>query len=210
MTLAEPVTLLTDYALGGVTGYLAWALHRRHEEQVSRRCWAAGFAALALAAFAGGTYHGFARHLEPALLAATWKFTVYCIGVFGLAMLAGSIIAVCAGRVRHALLAVAGLKFLAYALVMLDRDAFEFVIADTSGAMAGLILLHGWKAAARRDVASRWALAAVAVSALAAAVQYGRVALHAHFNHNDLYHVIQIAAMLTFYQAGKLLHDATS
>ena len=208
MTVAEPVTLLTDYALAAVTGYLAWKLYQAHERQVSRRCWAAGFGALALAALVGGTHHGFAHDFGPVLRVATWKLTVYCIGLFGLAMLAGSILAVCGGAVRHALLAVAGLKFMAYAVVMFDRDAFEFVVADTGGAMVGLLLLHGWKAATRNDTASRWVLFAVALSALAAAVQYGRVALHAHFNHNDLYHVVQIAAMVTFYKAGKLMRDA--
>ncbi|MBI3916944.1 MAG: hypothetical protein HY322_08050 [Betaproteobacteria bacterium] len=210
MTVAEPVTLLTDYALAATTGYLAWKLYQAHDKQVSRRCWSAGFAALALAALAGGTHHGFAPYFGPALLAATWKFTVYCVGIFGLAMLAGSIIAVCGGAVRRVFLATAALKFLAYAVVMLGRDAFEFVVADTGGAMAGLLLLHGWKATTRNDAASRWVLVAVALSALAAAVQYGRVALHAHFNHNDLYHVIQIAAMVTFYKAGKLMRDAIS
>ena len=43
-------------------------------------------------------------------------------------------------------------------------------------------------------------LAGVAVSVLAALVQASGFALHAHFNHNDLYHVIQIAAMFAFYK----------
>jgi hypothetical protein len=50
-------------------------------------------------------------------------------------------------------------------------------------------------------------LGAIAVSALAALVQYHRVALHQHFNHNDLYHVIQIAGVALFYRGGKLLRD---
>ena len=143
MTVAEPVTLLTDYALAAVTGWLGWKLHAGHDRQLSRRCWAAGFSALALAAFCGGTYHGFAHDFAPFLRAALWKVTVYCVGIFGLAMLAGSIVSVCAGATRHVLLAAAGLKFLAYSVVMLDRNAFAFVIADTGSAMAGLVLLHG-------------------------------------------------------------------
>jgi hypothetical protein len=42
-------------------------------------------------------------------------------------------------------------------------------------------------------------LAGVAVSVLAGLVQASGFALHAHFNHNDLYHVIQTAAMFAFY-----------
>lgn len=210
MSVAEPVTLLTDYALGAVTGVLAWKLGLRHEQQLSRRCWAAGFSALALAALLGGTNHGFAPAFGPVLRATLWKLTVYCIGVFGLAMVAGSIIAAASGMMRQLLLGLAGLKFLAFSAVMLDHDAYAFVIADTGGAMLALLLLHAWKSAAQDDAASRWALAAVALSGLAAAAQYWRIALHAHFNHNDLYHVIQIAAMVTFYRAGKLMRDTTA
>ena len=208
MTVSEPVTLLTDYALAAVSGWLGWKLYARPERQLSRCCWAAGFIALALAAFLGGSHHGFAQKLHPFLLAAAWKVTVYCVGVFGLAMLAGSIVSVSTGVMRRALLGIAGLKFLAYSVVMFDRNAFEFVIADTGGAMAGMLLLHGWNALRWHDAASRWALIALALSALGAGVQYGRVAPHEYFNHNDLYHVIQIAAMVAFYKAGKLLRDA--
>ena len=34
-----------------------------------------------------------------------------------------------------------------------------------------------------------------------------RLALHRHFNHNDLYHVIQIVALYLFYRGGALLVD---
>jgi pimeloyl-ACP methyl ester carboxylesterase len=73
--------------------------------------------------------------------------------------------------------------------------------------MSTLLFLHAWSAASRRDRASYWALSAIAVSAVAAAVQYFRVTLHQHFNHNDLYHLIQIAGMALFFRGGKLLRD---
>ena len=74
--------------------------------------------------------------------------------------------------------------------------------------MALMVALHGWSAASRRDSASLLVLAAVAVSALAALVQYSRFAPDGPFNHNDLYHLVQIAAMTLFYKAGKLLRDS--
>jgi hypothetical protein len=60
---------------------------------------------------------------------------------------------------------------------------------------------------AARDPASRWILAGVGVSVLAAGVQASGLALHRHFNHNDLYHVIQIAAMILLYAGAKRLRD---
>jgi hypothetical protein len=58
-----------------------------------------------------------------------------------------------------------------------------------------------------RDRASRWMFGAVGASALAAGVQASGFALHRHFNHNDMYHVIQIAAMALFYIGAGRLRD---
>jgi hypothetical protein len=154
-------------------------------------------------------HHGFAAVMTQATLAVSWKVTVFAIGVFSFGMMAGSVLDTTRGAVRAGLLAIAGAQLVAYAAWMLTRDAYGFVVLDTAIAMATLLLLHGWSAVSRRDEASCWALAGIAVSALAAAVQYYHVALHEHFNHNDLYHVIQIAAMALFFRGGKLLRDRT-
>ena len=45
------------------------------------------------------------------------------------------------------------------------------------------------------------------VSVIAACVQASGFALHRHFNHNDLYHVIQIAAMVLFFIGCRRLRD---
>lgn len=42
---------------------------------------------------------------------------------------------------------------------------------------------------------------------LAASVQASGFALHRHFNHNDLYHVIQIAAMVLLFVGARQLRD---
>ncbi len=48
--------------------------------------------------------------------------------------------------------------------------------------------------------AASWLIAGVVVSGAGAAVQLKRVAPHPRFNHNDLYHVIQVAALYLFYR----------
>jgi hypothetical protein len=47
----------------------------------------------------------------------------------------------------------------------------------------------------------------VLVSFLAAGVQFNEIALHQHFNHNDLYHVIQMGGMYLFYRGALVLKD---
>ena len=157
------------------------------------------FIALALGAFLGGTYHGFRYEW-------LWKPTVLSVGVASFGMLAGSAYTTTSGNVRRALLIAAAVKLVLYEAWMLGHDAFIFVVADTASAMLAVAALH---LLTLENPATRWILGGVAVSLVAAAIQAGRLALHEHFNHNDLYHVVQIAAMCLYYAGAKRMTDVS-
>ena len=195
MEIAEPVTTITDYALGGVSVWLAVLLLRNRS--VSARLWTLAFAALAITAILGGTFHGFQ-------VQGLWKPTVLAIGIASFGMLAGSAYTTTSGNVRRVLLAAALLKLGFYEAWMLGHDDFIYVVADTASAMLAVAALHLLDL---DNPATRWILGGVAVSLVAAGIQAGRVALHEHFNHNDLYHVVQIAAMLLYYAGVKRMRD---
>jgi uncharacterized membrane protein len=203
--IAEPTTMLTDYALAGVTGWLAYSLFRAREDQRARSLWALAFAALALAAALGGTWHGFAPAFSGIAALLGWKATVLCVGIASFGMLAGSAISTTAGNVRNLLLVIAAVKLAVYSGWMAGHSEYIYVIVDTGTALVLIAALHLWPAF--RDRASRWILAGVGVSVLAAGVQASGFALHRHFNHNDLYHVIQIVAMILFYAGARRLRD---
>jgi hypothetical protein len=197
MTISEPMTLATDYLLGAVTAWLALLLSRRSESQRSRRWWAAAFAALALAAFLGGTWHGFfqSRWL--------WKATLLSAGGASFAMVIGSAYATTCGMARQAIVTMALAKLLVYSVWMLEHNAFLFVVIDTGIAFAIVLALHLW----------RWnglIVAGVALSVIAGLVQASGFAPHPHFNHNDLYHVIQLAAIALFYLGARRLTDSVA
>jgi len=189
MTIHEPMTLATDYALAAVTGWLSVLLFR--STQRSQRFWAIAFAALALGAFLGGTWHGF---VQSNLL---WKATVLSVGVASFGMVVGSANAATRGKLLPILAAI---KLAIYSGWMLFNDAFIFVVVDTAIAFAVVAALHLWKW-------NGWIVAGIAVSIVAALVQASGLALHQHFNHNDLYHVIQIAAMALLYRGARQLKD---
>jgi hypothetical protein len=179
--IREPVTLLTDYALGAVSAYLGVRLLS------FSRYWALACLALALAAFAGGTWHGLYQH------DVLWKATLLCVGLASFGMVAGSAQKTLSEGRGRVLVLFAAAKLLAYSGWMLFHDDFIWVIADTGAALAVVGALHLWKF-------NGWMLGGVAVSVAAALAQASGIALHRHFNHNDLYHVVQIAAMLLFYR----------
>ena len=207
--ISEPMTMITDYALGAVSAVLGWRLYRDAGEERARRCWAAAFGALAVSALLGGTHHGLAAVTSQAVYDLGWKVTVFAIGLFSFGMMAGSMLATTRGAARTMLLAIATAQLVVYTAWVLVHDEYRYVVLDTAIAMATLLLLHGWSAASRRDEASCWVLAGIAVSAVAAVVQLLRVTLHEHLNHNDLYHLIQLAGMVLFFKGGKLMRDRT-
>lgn len=192
MTISEPTTLATDYLLAGVTAWLAWKLFR--SAQLSRFWWAIAFAALALGAFLGGTWHGF---LQSGLL---WKAALLSIGVASGAMLAGSAFATLSGAPRRLALGFAAAKLALYSAWILGRDEFIFVVIDSGVAFAVVAALHLWRF-------NPWIVAGIGLSVAAALVQASGLAPHPRFNHNDLYHVIQIGAMFLLYRGARRLTD---
>jgi hypothetical protein len=201
------MTFLTDYALAGVTGWLGWLLFRAQEGHAARSYWAVAFAALALSAALGGTYHGFAPSLAEGTQNLLWKVTVMAVGVGTFGMVVGTAIGTTTGTLRKLLLSVAAAKLVIYLAWMLSHDSFLYAIVDTGIAMAVVGLLHGWTGMRGWDRASLWMLGGVGVSAFAAGVQATGYTLHPNFNHNDLYHVIQMAAMSLFYVGARRLRD---
>lgn len=209
MHITEPVTMLTDYALGVMTSVWAACLFRinKQDPQFSRLLWAAGFVATAAAAFLGGTFHGFKAHLSPLAATVLWKCTVYSVGLTGWAMLSAIVTATVSERWRRSLLTLAAAKFLVFALWMTAHSEFRFVIYDYGAAMVAILVagIYAWRV--RRTPAARWIVIGMLVGFLAAWIQSSRVSVHQHLNHNDLFHLVQMAGFYLLYRGGWSLVD---
>lgn len=167
-----------------------------------RRTWGLAFYALALAALAGGSYHGSALLLAPAWRALLWQATEAAIGIGMLLLLVAAAGQFLEGRARRALIAFAALKFLVFAVAAALSDDYAIAVCD-SGATMAVILGLGLRAARIwHHFSGRWLVAGVAVSVLAAGVQQAGLAPHPRFNHNDLYHVIQLAGFYLLFRGG--------
>ena len=192
--IAEPATTLTDYALAALSGTLGFRLNAEASTTSGlTRLWPAGFYAVALAALLGGSSHGFAPSLSETAKLALWFGTYALIGLANLCLLC-AVLASLAPAPRGWLVGAALAKFAAYLVLAIARRDFAWVIADMAVTLAGLLALgvHRWLATLP---GAGWLLAAVAVSLAGALVQYARLAPHRHFNHNDLFHVVQMLAI---------------
>jgi hypothetical protein len=206
VTIAEPTTTVTDYLITATAWWFAFRLFTSAEQRIVRRLWGAGFALIGLAALLGGSSHGFAPCLDETQSFYLWKATVYVVGLsmlFAVAgTLEGSAVPRDAGRLLHAV-NICG--FAIYAWWMLGHSDFIYVIYHYVPAMFCVALLQGWDWLRRKAQSAPWMVAGVVVTLLGAIVQQSGFTIHRHFNHNDLYHVIQIAGLYLLYRGSAAL-----
>jgi len=204
MPRAEIMTMLTDYALGALAGLWSVLLLRaaRRERSRSIALWGAGFLGLALASIAAGTYHGFPDELGARRCVSLWSFVSWTMGLASFLMFSGAILALSRGAWRIALLAAALLKLAAFAILAAGQDEYAFVLLDYGSAQLAILLLAAFAWGRERAPAAPWLAAGIVVSGIGAAVQHNGFAPHEHFNHNDLYHVIQMLGLYFLYRGG--------
>ena len=82
MHITEPMTMVTDYLMAAQCVFLALSLlaKSRRAGRGSVGLWVTAFLVAALAAFAGGTAHGFRLYLGEANWSVVWTITVWSIG----------------------------------------------------------------------------------------------------------------------------------
>ena len=207
--ITEPSTLATDYMLGALCAALAWRLRSkvRGANRRAMRFWAQALAATALGSFAGGTYHGFSTVLPAQLARAIWAVTTIVVGMAACLLLSATLTAAVQRTSRRWLLFAVWAQFAIYAAWMLRHDAFVNVIVEYGLAMLFVLLLHLAAPRLRREPSTRWVVAGVALTFVAAGVQQSGFDLHRHLNHNDLQHLVQMVAVWLLYKGGSHLLD---
>ena len=201
------ITMLTDYALAAITAVLGVVLLMRGYGAVPAQLWGWAFLALAAAGILGGTYHGFHTSIPPGALAWLWRFNEWSIGLFGLGAIAATTFAAFAGGLRRALLAVAAIGYLVFVVVTYSDDRFFLVLIQSIVVMIYVLFVHG--TALRPNPASPWIVAGIAVSAIAALTQTSTFAI-GPLDHNDLFHLIQLGAMLLLFQGARRIGPAAA
>lgn len=209
--ISEPMTLITDLLVAGVATLCGRALWRRNDEQPStaRAYWAAALFALAATALAGGLAHGFGQSVPAWLEFGLWRTVFFGMGLASFAMVVGAAYAVLVAPLRGFVLLLAMVGFVVYALRARATVDFRLAIAGYTVALAAVGIVAAVSLLRNRQVTTmRWWLLAIGVTAAASLVQQNRVSLHPNFNHNDLYHVLGVLAVLAFYFGARQVEDA--
>jgi Family of unknown function (DUF6962) len=206
VNISEPVTLVTDYLLAVECLIFGVLLFWKAKNERPILFWSISFFTIALAAATGGTYHGFVQSLSVPVSSTLWKITLYSIGVSTFCMLSGMILAALKGKVRTVLLILAAIQFLGFVILIGRSYEYKYVIHDYVPAMAVIVALCILRLNKPYAI---WIIAGILISFAAAGIQLSGFTLHRNFNHNDLYHVVQMIAMYLLYKGGSLLGNNT-
>jgi hypothetical protein len=106
--------------------------------------------------------------------------------------------------------ALIGGSYHGYALLMDEgtHRSFWNLTLIFLGLGAGFMLSGTYVASfSRWSWTARWLYLGLAVSVAGLTVQLSGISLHQHLNHNDIYHLIQLAGLYCFYKGARLMRD---
>ena len=205
--VTEPMSVATNAMLALLAFVFAVRLVSQPGAGGARTSLAAAFLATGAAAVIGALAHGTDPAAGAARRALLWRGALYATGFIGAATVASVAFFAARGGVRAAILAFAGIKLVVFIVRVTRRPEFQVAALDYGAALAILLVAAAYMAVRRQAPGMAWLIAGVVVSLVAGVVQARRLALHRHFNHNDLYHLIQMAALYAFYRGGAVLAD---
>ena len=194
----EVMTMATDFLLGFVClGLGIHLLHARHMLIAGAAFFAMGFAALA-----GGAYHGLVGFLGEQVAGPMFRASLISIGVSNLLLVIAVLGITAPSQSRRPWIIGLATKLAAFLFWALPGNDFRAAIADYAATLAIIF----WLVRSGPPILARPIRAGIFVSVAASVVQAARLAPFPGFNHNDLYHVIQIGAVVLIHRGFLRVH----
>ncbi len=202
LSITEPATTLTDYLMAVLAIWFAVNLGRRAAAGSHLRWWSHAFALLAVSSLAGGTFHGFQEALSRGLAVGIWRASLLFAAFSSFATMRAVALQWLGNDRQRLWMRVAALKLTLAAAVITLQPVFLVVIADFGctmlfAASAGIV------GRARSPGAAIALATGIALFVTGAVIQQAHLSPHAAFNHNDLFHAVQILGNACFFLSAR-------
>lgn len=211
MRIAEPTTVATNLLLAIFALALGWRLRAAAAPPARRSTclWAGAFAAGAVAALAGGIVHGPREALPAVVHDVAWRTVLVGSGLACALLAAGAAVAALDGATRRNALVATATILGAYLGLVAQRADVRLAAALGATTIAALLAL-ALATPGRNAIPLAGLLLALGLCAAGLVAQHARLAGPGPFNHNDVCHLLQTAALWPFYRAGLRLRDRPS
>lgn len=202
----EPDVTLTDYVIALECLIFCTLLFRQYGFQALSRWFILFFASVGLAAFTGGTVHGFFHTHGTFMHDLFWFVSMISIGLMALS---GWIIGVSllsfSEKITMAAKVLAGLGFAVYIGYMLFvSQAFLIAILNYLPAAIFLLCVFIYRYFKTKATPIILGIVAMVLTFVSSFVQQAKIILHpVYFDHNALYHLIQFIALFLLFLSAK-------
>ena len=205
----EPMTVFTDLILFFLAVYFALDFHTLYLDQQMNTHWHWTFAfwMIGIGALLGAISHGIGHHFSPMVKKIIWKMTVLSIGISCYFVLSASFSHVFPNSTVRWLKWIPLILLVIYCATIIKDDRFSIVILFYLPTMIFVLLMMMYSQFVLGFSGSGWISLGMLIGFLAAGVQMSGYDLHKHFNHNDLYHVIQMAGIYCIHKGTVLIRD---
>ncbi len=200
MTLVEPASSLTDFALGILA---LIAAGRLSPKETADTHWRWFFVWIGIAGLWGGFHHGFIVGHET-LAALSWSAISLFVALAISYLLAASVNTVLGKGRGHPLLAVRAISLAVFFALVVSGNATVITLMLTEGLAMALVIglwVHAWQ---KNQPAVGLVLAAIMVSILAAGLKASSLQFTLggwEFDPNSLYHVAQMPGLFLLLMA---------
>ncbi|MEL6931228.1 MAG: hypothetical protein AAFO95_21790, partial [Cyanobacteria bacterium J06600_6] len=205
----EPMTMVTDYLISAEALIFAILLFRNRNKSAFLNLWVAAFTTISVAAFLGGTYHGFAFYLQDSTSMALWIGVVYSLSLYSFLVLSATIINFTPCKFHQLFIALVGFKSLFYLYIAGQKDDFIYVIADYISAMVAVLAILSLTFDVNKKTSTVLLIAGILVSFVAAGVQQSGIILAENLNYNDLSHIISLISFWLLYRGCDIICNQT-
>lgn len=197
----EPTTAITDYIIFLLGVFFGWSTLAIQDSQF-HQLWGASFISIGIGAFFGGTSHGFGPKMKEIYRKIIWRFTLIFIGISGLLIAMSSSVFFMTEKGENALFIIAGILLITYYLKIRKQDSFRSAVTFYMP-LLGVSLVGFPMAFYFQDITGALSITIGLIVCIAGSlIQKMKISIHEKFNHNDLFHVIQMLGMFLMYRGG--------
>ncbi len=201
LKIFEPMTAFTDLLITFFTSI--WAVSLMQIAQASQLLththWSNAFWMTAAGGLLGAISHGIGPNLPAIVRTIIWRLTLIAIGWTAFFMLMGTLVYIPSAEQIWWLKWLPVIFLIAFHIRLFIKDDFSVVIAFYVPVLAIVFItyFYGYFVLARTPAI--YVIIGIIISFSAAFIQQKKVGLHKHFNHNDLFHIIQLVGLYLIY-----------
>jgi hypothetical protein len=198
----EPTTAITDFVIFFMGCYYGWVIVHI-SDSIFHMFWAISFITLAVGALLGGISHGFGPMLSKIAKMIIWRLTLLFIGLTALGLLLSALTILTNGKVNIGILSFFVILFAYYNYKVFKNDSFLIAIKFYLPFIIISLICFSYIFIYRGYTGALFISVGLLVTLFASLIQLSKIVLHKHFNHNDLFHIVQIIGMYLMFEGGQ-------